>query len=480
MQEAQRERLLLSLQNWLYVLLILAAAGLLAWLSTRYVYEADWTANNRNSLTEASVELLESLEGPVAITAWAREGQGLRASIKDFVARYQRVKPDVTLAFRNPDTAPQEARDLGITTDGTLVIAYQGRTELVQSPTEQPVTNALSRLARQGTRRVVFLTGHGERSPEGKANFDLGAFGRALEDKGIRLETHNLAKSSRLPDDTALLVIASPKVGYLQGEADLVREWVAGGGNLLWLDEPGGTPSLGPVADALGVSFLPGTVVDPTTRVFGIQDPANALVVDYPDSGLTQGLKAVTLYPQAAALAHGDATGWQAKPVLTTVERTWTETGGLTGELAFDEGSRERAGPLTIGLALTREAPGGKRASRDGGGPQSNGADTGEATSEASADERENRTQRVLVVGDGDFLSNQFLGNGANLDLGVRAVNWLVGDDRFIEIAPKAAPDTGLQLGSTASAVIAVGAMIVLPLLLALAGGVIWWRRRRA
>ncbi len=476
MDRERRDRFLLSAQNWLYVLLVLAAAGLLAWLSTRYTYQADWTANNRNSLTEPSIRMLETLDAPVDITAWAREDQALRSAIRQFVARYQRAKPDVSLNFRNPDTSPQQARDLGITTDGTLVIRYRGRTEQVADPREQPVTNALARLARQGGRKVVFLAGHGERSPEGQANFDLGAFGRELENKGIELETLNLSKTPRIPDGTRLLVIASPKVGYLPGEARLVRDYLENGGNLLWLDEPGGTPSLDPVAEALGVSFLPGTVVDPTTQLFGIQDPAYALVVEYPDSGPTQGLAAVTLYPQAAALKHDRDGDWRADPALTTVARAWTETGDLTGDVQFDEETAERRGPLTIGLAMTRERKG------DGETPGT-GQDPGESAG-GSAPGGESgagtRTQRALVVGDGDFLSNQFLGNGANLDLGVRIINWLVGDDRFIEIAPRAAPDTGLELGSTWSAVIAVGSMIVLPLLLVLAGGVIWWRRRRA
>lgn len=487
MDREQRDRIWLSAQNWLYVLLVLAAAGLLAWLSTRYTYEADWTANNRNSLTGPSIKLLQTLDGPVTITAWAREDQALRKSIRDFVARYQRAKPDVTLAFRNPDTAPQQARDLGITTDGTLVLEYQGRTEQVADPQEQPVTNALARLARQGGRKVVFLAGHGERGPEGRANFDLGAFGRELGNKGIELDTLNLAETPRIPDDTQLLVIASPKVSYLPGEAELVRDYVEDGGNLLWLDEPGGTPSLDPVAETLGISFLPGTVVDPTTQLFGIQDPSYTLVTDYPDDGPTSGLSAVTLYPQAAALEHGGAgADWQADRVLTTAARTWTETGELTGELNFDEDSREHTGPLAIGLSLTRKLAADDPETGNEPGGEDGGADNHAATAETgmpAGDSAENGTaptQRVLVIGDGDFLSNQFLGNGANLDLGVRMINWLVGDDRFIEIPPRTAPDTGLNLSSTASAVIAVGSMIVLPLLLALAGGVIWWRRRRA
>ena len=53
----------LRLQRYSFTLLFLAAIGLLAWLSTQYVRQADWTAGGRNSLAEDSVKLLATLDG---------------------------------------------------------------------------------------------------------------------------------------------------------------------------------------------------------------------------------------------------------------------------------------------------------------------------------------------------------------------------------------------------------------------------------
>lgn len=475
MRDDQRKRLLLSAQNWLYVALVLVIAGLMAWLSTRYVFEADWTANNRNSLTEPSVELLDTMEGPLDITAFASEDAALRASIREFVGRYQREKPDVSLEFVNPDTAPQRVRELGITRDGALLVAYAGGTETVTGLSEQPLTNALARLARKEEHKVLFLTGHGERAPTGQANFDLGSFGSELQSKGFTLETLNLAQDPGIPEDARLLVIASPRVSYLPGEVRMIREYAKSGGNLLWLIEPDGLHGLDALAEELGVSRLPGTVVDPTSRLFGISDPAYSLVVEYPDHPLTRGLSSITLFPESAALTAPVGRDWEATPVLRTVERSWTESGEIAGEIRFDEDTEERPGPLTIGLALTREVKSTGETGDDGneGTAQANDDDTDEGNRPAPVN------QRVLVTGDGDFLSNSFLGNGANLELGVRIFNWLAGDDEFIEIAPRTAPDTGLQLDRFASGAIAVGFLFVLPALLVLAGAVIWWRRRR-
>ena len=48
----------LWLQNQLFTLLFVLVIGLLAWLSTRYPLQADWTANGRNTLSVASQTLL--------------------------------------------------------------------------------------------------------------------------------------------------------------------------------------------------------------------------------------------------------------------------------------------------------------------------------------------------------------------------------------------------------------------------------------
>jgi ABC-type uncharacterized transport system involved in gliding motility auxiliary subunit len=90
------------------------------------------------------------------------------------------------------------------------------------------------------------------------------------------------------------------------------------------------------------------------------------------------------------------------------------------------------------------------------------------------------REQRVVTLGDGDFLSNAFLGNGGNREFGERVFDWLLTDDTLIDIPDKGAPDRLLHLNQRELGIIGLGFLVVLPGLLLLAGGLIWWRRRRA
>jgi ABC-type uncharacterized transport system involved in gliding motility auxiliary subunit len=88
--------------------------------------------------------------------------------------------------------------------------------------------------------------------------------------------------------------------------------------------------------------------------------------------------------------------------------------------------------------------------------------------------------QRIVVIGNGAFLSNTFAGNGGNVDLGVNMVNWLARDDQIITLQPRPAKDSNIVLSRNQLTAISATFLLGVPLLLAGFGGAIWWMRRRA
>ncbi len=194
MKITRRSRLMLRLQGLLFILLFSVVIGMLAWLSTVYVYQADWTASSRNTVSDDTRKLLDGMKAPISITAFVQENKLLRTQIQDVIGSYQRFKDNISLEFVNPDTAPERTRELGITTNGELVISYRGRSENIRKLSEQQLTNALLRISRQEDRWIVFVAGHGERSPFGQANHGLGLFGKELERKGITYKQSILLK----------------------------------------------------------------------------------------------------------------------------------------------------------------------------------------------------------------------------------------------------------------------------------------------
>ena len=440
----------------LHTLLLLAAALLLAFLSTRFGWQHDFSHAQRASLDARTLALLDELDAPVAIVSYSPPDAQLRAAIADFVARYQRRKRDISLAFVDPDSDPAATRDAGIQVNGELVIRYKGRREQLKVLTERDFDNALLRLARARERLAAFLSGDGERKPDGQANADLGNFGALLKAQGVRALPLNLDVGTRIPQNIDVLVVAGPQTVIAAPVTQQLVDYVESGGNLLWLAEPGADNGLALLAKALSLRVLDGVAVDGAGAALGIGDPSFVAVSTYPQSAITKDFALTTLFPQAAALAVIADTRWQMAPLLRTSAKSWTETGPIPkqGEpitIAYDADKGEIPGPLDIGVALTRPSPSPAK-----------------------------REQRVIVIGDGDFLSNSFLGNGGNRELGQRVFDWLLGDDALIEIPDKSATDRQLTLSTGALAAISIGFLFALPGLLLIVGAAVWWRRRRA
>ena len=162
------------------------------------------------------------------------------------------------------------------------------------------------------------------------------------------------------------------------------------------------------------------------------------------------------MFPQSAALAKVDDAQWDVSALLETTTKSWTETGeipkqGDTTTISYDASKGEIPGPLDIGFSLTRLSPSPAK-----------------------------REQRAVAIGDADFLSNAFLGNGGNREFGQRVFDWLLQDDELVDIPDKGAPDRRLDITQRELGMMGLGFLIVLPALLLIVGAAIWWRRRRA
>ncbi|TDR36269.1 ABC transporter family protein [Tahibacter aquaticus] len=439
-----------------HALLCLALAALVGFLSTRFGFRTDWSSAQNTSLAPQSVELLKRLDGPVEVVSYASDNASLRGAISSFVQRYQVHKSDIALRFVDPAADPAAMRELGVRIDGEIDLRHRERSERLQLLDEKTFSNALLRLSRTQERMVAFLAGDGERKADGSGNADLGQFTQLLLSQGVRCVPLILGNGARVPENTDLLVVANPRVPIAAGVVVEIVDWVERGGAVLWLTEPGENAGLDALASALSIRALPGLLVDGTGAALGLGDPSFVALSRYPDHPITHGLELTTLFPQAVPLAQLTAPRWQMQPLLRSSAQSWNETGAMpkAGEssatIRFDADSDEMRGPLDLAFALQRLSP--------------------------RPDKRE---QRAVVIGDGDFLSNQFLANGGNRELGQRLFNWLLADDALIAVPDRGAPDRLITLSQTRLTVLSVGLLIVLPLLLAIGGIVLAWRRRR-
>ena len=461
MEITNKTRRQLRFQAWTFIILFLTVIGLLGWLSTRYNKELDWTATGRNTLSQASVAVLDKLKDPVTITSYASGGEmgPAHTRVRDLVKRYQKVSNKIKLHFVDPMTNPDKTRKLGIRIDGEMIVDYQGRTEHVSNFTEQDLTNAMQRLLRNAERKIVFITGHGERKPEGRANADLGAFFQAVKSKGFQVSTLNLTTSLVIPPDTSVLVIASPQLDYLPGEVTAIKQYIDNGGNLWWLQEPKSDAHLQGLADALHISFMDGVIVDMEIRMLGVSDPT-IILGQYLPHAITKNFNVLTLYPRVTGINYQEKDNWKITPFLESVNRSWLESGALKGTIRFDAGTDVK-GPVKFAIAMTRKVGTDKQTGKD------------------KKTEDKTKTQRVVVMGDGDFMSNAYLGNQGNQQMAENILNWLTHDDNFINIPEPTAPGSHLAVNQNTMITLGTLYLAVIPLLLVGAGVFIWLRRRK-
>ncbi len=438
-----------------FVFVICLAAVMGYFLFSRDHWQIDLTATQRNTLSEASETLLKTLQEPISVTVYTTGQTAPRQAIESLVARYQRVKSDMVLSFVDLGQSPALAEQLDIQNSGTMAIRYGNREERLQQISEASISQALYRLYRDQRRKLVFMTGHGERDPQGSANFDMSRLSQRLTQNGFEISAQSLVTSPQIAEDVDVVILASPRYDYFPGEMAVVLDFIRRGGNLLWFVEPGRPLHVEALAAELGVKVLPGVVIDQSASLYGVDSPDFALVSQYPAHPLTTDLRLVTLFPQAAGLVIQPHENWQTTPFLQTSQGSWTEvnaaihpqTKQLMGEIRFDADTEERAGPITLGATLTRRYA--------------------------------EREQRIAVLGDGDFLSNAYLGNGGNLSLAQRLFDWLVGDDGLLKIASQSPADSRVALTSAQIAVLGGLFLVLLPVSLVLAGLIIWWKRRR-
>lgn len=447
----------LRLQNVLFLILLLLLTVVSLALSHRFNSQSDWSKHERNTLSDTSIRLLGTLDGTLYFKIFATDKEIIRRKREELILKYRRAYDKVQYEFINPEVDPALAREQGISKDGEVIITLGDSSEKLARHNEQAYTNAIQRLARSADRWLIFLSGHGERNPLGKANHDLGEWGKQLQSKGLKIQTLNLAKQPIIPVNTSALVIAGPQTDYLAGELNLIKRFINQGGNLFWLAEPGSLYKLDTLSQILPVEFPRGMLVEPSTQMLGISNPFIALATEYPPHDITKDMNVTTLFPQTRPVKAKESADWETKVLLSSLPRSWVETSEFKGNVGFDQGM-DTMGPVSFGLSLTRSVPIKEETGSENGGT---------------------KQQRIVIIGDGDFLSNSYLGNGGNSNLGLYIANWLSHDDKFISIPVKTAVGTQLNWSPTVQLILGFGFLFFIPLLLAGSGTFIWLKRRK-
>ncbi len=453
MKVTSATRINFRIQHIIYVILLLSCIFSAGWLSNEYNIRSDWTAGARHSLSQDTLQLLAEINQPVSIRSYQADDATLIKAITEILNRYKYNNSNFNFQVINPDLHIAQAKADHIEKYGQTIIEYNGQQERIDSLSEESITNALLRLYRGEQASLLFLTQHNDISITDSSPRGYALLAQQLSQKGFISRHINLLQHTLSPGRD-VLVISSADNALHENEIRSIVNYIQQGGNLLWLHESNTDQSMNAVAAELNISFLSGMIVDDNEKVrnmLQLKHPAIVPILEYRLHPITQKMQYYTLFTGASGLQTlSNDSPWIQSDLLITSDSSWSETGELFPSAQFDPQS-DIPGPHVIGIAQQRQINNNNLAS----------------------------SQRVVIIGDSDFLNNQNLGKGGNLDFISKSFNWLSEADKLINISPKDAPDLELKLSTQAAAIISAVFLFALPLVFITSGLLIWHKRRK-
>lgn len=432
------------------------AALVLAWACERGAARTGWvwdaTADQRFTLAPATVEALRALPPGLRATLYTDAGDNRTRAVRLLLDTLARAGP-LEVGSRDLANAAAEAERYGIGSSETIVFALGDRYELAERPTEGAIYEALRRLATPQESVLYVTRGEGEGVLGELSEAGYSGLAAALETEGYRLRDLVLPAAAEIPGDAALVLIVGPDRALRETSLGALERYLARGGRLVALLEPGVETGLEPLLAGWGFALPDALVVDPASGpVEGDPPGVDPIVFQFGDHPVTRGLG-----DNAMVFLR------RARPVIP--ERK-PEPDDELRALAY---SSRRAWLLPHPAAL---APGAE--------PE-RPSDAEEGYVPLAAAGRYPRPAgetRIVAIGDADFASNHDFRALYNADFVLNAVHWTASREPAITLRPKTLTADQFPLTPQQSLRMLYGVGLLVPELCVVAAALAWLRRR--
>jgi ABC-type uncharacterized transport system involved in gliding motility auxiliary subunit len=430
-------------------------------LAARFPKVWDATENKVHTLSERTDAVVRGLTQPVELVGFFPVADRNRDAVADLMKRYAAIGSKLTFRFVDPEKEPQVADQLGVTKQGTLAARSGNEKAQISADSdglgEGAITSLILKVSRPGGKRLYAITGHGEpevtdvQTPAG-----LGGLALLLKDHGVTLLPLLLATAPVVPDDAAALILAGPVKALLPHEVDALRAYLASGGRLLVLLNPGVDAGLAPLLADYRLSLDDDMIVDKEEVAFlGARLGVDPLVEDFPPHPITNGFRQRIILAQARSMTirvEGGVAGVVTQPLARTHESAWGEMGWRemmsTGRVQQDEA--DKSGPLVVAATALAKIPSDQA-----------------------------KEARLVLVGDADWIANGNLGGFFNKEFLSNVLHWLTGSEDLIVAPAKTLRASRLDMTEADQRNLFRFGVLLLPEVL-LIGGVVAWLRRKA
>ncbi|MCP2132677.1 GldG family protein [Bradyrhizobium ottawaense] len=453
-------------------LVIAAASGVVILANValfRHDAHLDLTREKAFTPSAEASHVIRGLNEPVDVAYFFQKQNGAAVALGTMLRQLERENGNFRIRLIDADQNPALASSFGIRTYNSALLSAGGRRIEVVTTDDREIALGLLRLLRKREILICFAAGHGEYDIdnfefhthfEGASNHNhdasglavvqmeqhgIGRLRRALEKLGLSIRKVTFATGQPIPDDCSTLVEANPRTRYAPAETEMLRRYLERGGSAMVLVEP--DYELDDSLDALlaqaGIKVGNGVIVDPKDHYF--TDEQMIAVSRYGTHPVTRGL-ALSFYPSARPLELVRTQG------VTTIPLIASSTEGYVIADRLGNNAAAAAGPRAAKLTAA--------------------ASEGRISANATA------PFRLFVAGDADFVSNSFFPYLANSDVVLAALAWLTREERAPTMKPPVEVLPTVTLTNDQMRGIFLVTVLLIPGLIAFAGGTMWWLRR--
>jgi ABC-type uncharacterized transport system len=435
----------------------------------RHDAHLDFTREKAFTPSAEAGEVVRTLAEPIDVAYFYQKQNPGAVALGTMLRQLERENANFRVRLIDADQNPALASSLGVRTYNSAVLRAGDRRIEVVTTDDREIALGVLRLLRKREIAICFAAGNGEYDID---NFEfhthfegthshshdaselavvqmeqhgIGRLRRAIEKLGLAARKISFATGQPIPDDCGVVVDANPRTRYSPGETDLMRRYVERGGSAMFLIEPDYEldESLAALLANAGIRIGNGVVVDPKEHYF--TDEQMIAVSHYGVHPITRGL-ALSFYPGARPLEIAPTPSVKVTPLAASSSEAYVIAERLGNNSAAIKASR---GSKIIAVAA-----------------------------EGLLNEATTSPFRMVVAGDADFVSNSFFPYLANSDVVLAALSWLTHEERAPTIKPPVEVLPTVSLTGEQMRGIFIVTVLLMPGLIAFAGGAMWWLRR--
>ena len=429
------------------VLAILIAVNVLASVLPSTWTQLDISSAKLYSITSNTKAVVNALEKDVTIY-WVVQSDKEDDIIENLLAKYESLSEHIEVVKKNPDVYPTFAQQYTSETvrnnslivecgDSSRYISYEdiylteadmaSYSYTTSFDGEGAITSAIDYVVSEDHPKLYMTEGHGEAEVSA-------VFAEQIEKQNIETVTFTLLNSDTIPEDADVVLIHAPASDISKEEKDMLAEYTKNGGKLMVMAGPaedGVLTNLYSLLGDYGVEAAEGIVAEGDRNYYAFRQPY-ILLPDMAEHEITNPLIEGNYYaimPIAQGLTVTDTTG-SVTQLLTTSETAYSKAAGYAIE-TYEKEEGDVDGPFATAVAVDCGSGG-----------------------------------RMVWFASSNFLDDMYnaYSSGANLDLGMNALSFMIGEREAVAIRSKSLNYSYLTINESAAAYLKVMMIGVFPL----------------